>query len=126
MAEDQPYVSLWKVSRRGFGGRNLAKGYSAADFPGKAGQRPDGCAYFARDQWMASLFAEPRLTGYEDFIIEIRVPTEVFEQRYRRFEHEVVFGGRKGTELAIPAEELDELNRLSVRLEVERGSAHGE
>lgn len=126
MADDQPYISIWKVSRRGLGRRHLTKGYSAADFPGKAGQRPDGCAYFARDQWIAALFAEARLTGYEDFIIEIRVPTGVYEQRYRRFEHDVIFGGRTGAELAIPAEELDELNRLSVRLKVEREAAHGE
>jgi hypothetical protein len=126
MADDQPRVSIWKVSRRGLGHRHLRKGFSAADFPGKVGQRPDGCADFARNRWIAALFAEPRLTGYEDFIIEIRIPADVYQQRFRRFEHEVVFSGRTGTELAIPAEELDESNRLSVRLRVDKESIHGE
>ena len=126
MADDQPHVSIWKVSRRGLGKRHFENGYSAADFPGQPGQRPDGCAYFAKDQWIAALFADPRLSGYEDFIIEILVPADVYQRRYRQFEHAVVLSGRTGTELAIPAEELDELNRLGVRLEAERESAHGE
>jgi hypothetical protein len=126
MPDDQSSVSIWKVSRRGLGERHLNSGYSAAEFPGKSGQRPDGCAYFSKDRWIAALFAQPRLTGYENFIIEIQVPVDIYEQRYRQFEHEVVFGGRTGTELAIPAEELDELNRVSVRLRVDEESAHGQ
>jgi hypothetical protein len=126
MADDEPHVSIWKVSRRGLGHRHRTNGYPATDFPGRRGQRPDGCAYFAKDHWIAALFAEPRLVGYENFIIEIRIPADVYERQFRRFEHDIVLGGRTGAELAIPAEELDELNRVSVRSEVDRESTHGE
>lgn len=114
MADDQQFISIWKVSARGSGDRHLNEGYPAADFPGCPGQTPDGCAYFAKDRWIAELFAA--VSNYEDFLVEVRVPLIEYESRFQQFEHEIVFGIGKGVELAIPAEHLDELNRIGVRL----------
>ena len=113
MAGDQTYVSIWKTSAEGRGERHVAEGYPTDEFPGRDGHRPDGCAYFAKDRWIAELFAGR--PGYEEFLIEVQVPIEVYRYRFQQFEHVVVFGAGRGVELAIPAEHLDELNRVGVR-----------
>jgi len=116
MADENAYVSLWKTSRRGLGERHLKDGYPASDFPGKPRSRPDGSAYFARDRWIAAEFARSSMGGYEEFLVEVRIPVEIYQDQYQRFEHRIVLGEKVGIELAIPFNCLDEMNRVGVRL----------
>src|SRR5690242_17034008 len=110
MEEQSDEVVIWKTSRRGLGERHLRDGYSRADFPGTAGEQPDGCAYFAKDRWIAEAFAARNLTGYEDFIIEIAVPKAIYTQLYQRYERPLILGALQGTQLVIPVAELHVLN----------------
>jgi hypothetical protein len=119
MEADEAYVSLWKTSRRGLGERHLSEGYPAEDFPDQPQPFANGCAYFAKHRWIAVEFAKSSLSGYEDFMIEVRIPADVYQSRYQRFEHVIWMGRNRGVELAIPADQLDELNRVGVRLKVE-------
>lgn len=102
MDEQSDVVIIWKTSRRGMGERHLREGYRPEDFPGRSGGHPDGCAYFAKDRWMAEEFAHPRLTGYEDYLIEIRIPRDVYDESFREFEDGTMIGNRAGVELAVP------------------------
>jgi hypothetical protein len=113
---EEPYVSIWKTSHRGLGEKHLQEGYPADDFPGAEGQRPNGRAYFAKDRWIAEVFAAPRLTGYDNFVIEVRVPADEYQRQFQKFEQPVMLGDGVGTQLAIPAEFLDALNIVSTRL----------
>ncbi|MCA9112844.1 MAG: hypothetical protein KDA52_23020 [Planctomycetaceae bacterium] len=119
MAEETEHVSIWKTSRRGLGKRHLLEGYDSEDFPGSMGARPDGCAYFARDQWIAAEFVATSMSGYEDFTIEVRIPHSDYKSHFRQYEQLVTLGGRTGIELPVPATQLDELNRVGVRSSVD-------
>jgi len=115
MDERSDEVVIWKTSRRGSGERHLRDGYSLEDFPGTAGDQPDGCAYFAKDRWIAEAFAVRNLTGYEDFVIEIALPKPIYAQLFQRYERPLMLGARQGTQLVIPSAELQALNQTGKR-----------
>ncbi|MGE3999178.1 MAG: hypothetical protein AB7I48_03095 [Planctomycetaceae bacterium] len=52
-------------------------------------------------------------------MIEVRIPIDVYQRRYRKFEHVVPIGRKVGVELAIPASQLDEMNQVGVRSRIE-------
>ena len=115
MDEQLDDVVLWKTSRRGLGVRHLRDGYPSEDFPGAPDNRPDGCAYFAKDRWIADAFADRQLQGYEDYVIEIRIPRDLYDALFRAFERPLILGWRQGVQLIIPAEKLHLLNESGRR-----------
>ncbi len=75
-------VSLWKTSRSGFGERHLTEGYAIEDFPSEE-ELADGCAYFAKDRWIAESFAGRR--HYETWLIEVRIELDEYSTLFRGF-----------------------------------------
>jgi hypothetical protein len=97
-------VSLFKAPQPGRGASQFDNGYSAADFPGGAGQDVDGLAYFARDKSIADEFAD----SYGEGVIETKVPRSVYESQYAQYEYPYQGGPR--TEVPIPASAVEGLN----------------
>ena len=94
----------------------MEQGYPAGDFPGEGEDHPDGCAYFARDRWIAEEFASKDLLQYEDWIIEVRIPVETYQHVFAAFERPFHSTKGAGIEVRIPAESLKELNLTSQRV----------
>ena len=61
-------------------------------------------------------FAHPRLDAYEDFVLEIRIPSENYERLFRDFEVPYVSEIGRGTQVVIPQRYLDLLNSVGHRL----------
>ena len=120
MSGEAETVTIWKCSLRGLGDRHLKEGYTPSDFPGAPGQNPDGCAYFARDRWIAELFS--RYEAYEDFVIETKIPESVYVAEFQQYEEEFHSSHGIGIELAIPSEHLEMLNSVGIRFRAERVS----
>lgn len=110
---DTLFISLFKTSSRDNGRMHLEAGYPLEDFP--LGMQQDGHAYFARDRWIAELFASERFRGYEDFVIEVLIPTDVYNAEFLQFECRAFYDDREGCEVVIPRELLPMLNRYERR-----------
>ncbi|MFV0443668.1 MAG: hypothetical protein ACK5Q5_08870 [Planctomycetaceae bacterium] len=98
----------------------MATGYAEEDFPLDLDQHADGCAYFAKERWLAEIFVGRRSnvtgTGYEDWLIEVRIPLTDYERYFQQFEHPITTMGRTTTEVAIPRQSLHILNQVGQRV----------
>ncbi|MER7462023.1 hypothetical protein [Streptomyces sp. NPDC097981] len=65
----------------------------------------NGLAYFAKEEELAKIYAK----HYGDGIIEIRIPTQEYLEKFAQYER--AYEGGPLTELEIPNTVVEELNR---------------
>ncbi|NEB32383.1 hypothetical protein G3I62_25375 [Streptomyces sp. SID14446] len=109
LAPDECTQSIFKAPGRNRGEIEEKYGYSADDFPGNPngpdGVYPNGRVYFAKERELADVYAK----SYGEGVVEIKIPKSEYAAKYQRYE--VKYQGGPLTELEIPNNIVEDLNR---------------
>jgi hypothetical protein len=92
-------VSIYKAPQPGKGANQYENGFNKTDFCDG-----DQCAYFAKEKSLSDEYAK----HYGDGVIELKIPTDVYNSRMKQHEH--LYQGGPRTELPVPHSEFDVLN----------------